>query len=51
MTDKTGSYTEAGSLSPTGIGRIWIELLTKATLCAAMIGFLAMMAVALLSSL
>ena len=51
MTDETGSHTEAGSFSPSGMGRIWIELLTKATLCAAVIGFLAMMAVALLSSL
>ncbi|MBI4443039.1 MAG: hypothetical protein HY649_06645 [Acidobacteria bacterium] len=51
MTDETGSHTEAGSFSSSGMGRIWIELLTKATLCAAIIGILAMMAVALLSSL
>jgi len=51
MTDETGSHTEAGSFSPSGMGRIGIELLTKATLCAAVIGFLAMMAVALLASL
>ena len=51
MTDETGSHTEAGSFSPSGMGRIWIELQTKAALCAAVIGFLAMMAVALLASL
>ena len=51
MTDETSSHAEAGSFSPSGMGRIGIELLTKATLCAAVIGFLAMMAVALLSSL
>ena len=51
MTDKTNSHTPSGNFSAVGMGRIGIELLTKATLCAAMIGFLAMMAVALLSRL
>ncbi|MBI4465174.1 MAG: hypothetical protein HY647_10755 [Acidobacteria bacterium] len=51
MTDKTSSHTESGRFSPVGMGRIGIELLTKAALCAAVIGFLAMMAVALLASL
>jgi len=49
MNGKPTGNVEPVVLSPRAVGKIWIELLTMAALCAATIGLIAGVAAALLA--
>ena len=50
MDEKSDNPVQSGNVIPPGMVRIWIELLTKAALCAATIGLIAGIAAAFFGS-